>query len=140
MLDVSILHHLALHAHLSNSLLLCKRHHTIIVTAFEAEDLSNKMGENKNNETEEEMSQSRIAISSSIASTGAEEEADNESGGAETGKVRKVTKEALFSTREQKRAECVRKCRAVAEELTKDNVIKEMNYLLEDKVLKLLIV
>ena len=99
------------------------------------------MGENKNNETEEEMSQSRIAISSSIASTGAgEEEADNESGGAETGKVRKVTKEALFSTREQKRAECVRKCRAVAEELTKDNVIKEMNYLLEDKVLKLLIV
>ena len=92
------------------------------------------MGENKNNETEEEMSQSRIAISSSIASIGAEEEADNESGGAETGKVRKVTKEALFSTREQKRAECVRKCRAVAEELTKDNAIKEMNYLLEDKV------
>ena len=132
MLDVSILHHLALHAHLSNSLLLCKRHHTIIVTAFEAEDLSNKMGENKNNETEEEMSQSRI-FSSSIAIEAA---ADNESGeGAETGKVRKVTKEALFSTREQKRAECVRKCRAVAEELTKDNVIKEMNYLLEDKVL-----
>ena len=132
MLDVSILHHLALHAHLSNSLLLCKRHHTIIVTAFEAEDLSNKMGENKNNETEEEMSQSRI-FSSSIA---IEAENDNESGeGAETGKVRKVTKEALFSTREQKRAECVRKCRAVAEELTKDNVIKEMNYLLEDKVL-----
>ena len=139
MLDVSILHHLALHAHLSNSLLLCKRHHTIIVTAFEAEDLSNKMGENKNNETEEEMSQSRIAISSSIA-TGAEEEADNESGGAETGKVRKVTKEALFSTREQKRAECVRKCRVVAEELTKDNAIKEMNYLLEDKVKHFLIV
>ena len=133
MLDVSILHHLALHAHLSNSLLLCKRHHTIIVTAFEAEDLSNKMGENKNNETEEEMSQSRI-FSSSIAIEAAA--ADNESGeGAETGKVRKVTKEALFSTREQKRAECVRKCRAVAEELTKDNVIKEMNYLLEDKVL-----
>ena len=89
------------------------------------------MGENKNNETEEEMSQSRI-FSSSIA---IEAENDNESGeGAETGKVRKVTKEALFSTREQKRAECVRKCRAVAEELTKDNAIKEMNYLLEDKV------
>ena len=90
------------------------------------------MGENKNNETEEEMSQSRI-FSSSIAIEAAEN--DNESGeGAETGKVRKVTKEALFSTREQKRAECVRKCRAVAEELTKDNAIKEMNYLLEDKV------
>eukprot|EP00093_Oithona_nana_P012159 12159.XXX_516684_515223_1 [CDS] Oithona nana genome sequencing. len=59
---------------------------TRVNQAFEAEDLSNKMGENKNNETEEEMSQSRIAISSSIA-TGAEEEADNESGGAETGKV-----------------------------------------------------
>ena len=110
---------------------------TIIVTAFEAEDLSNKMGENKNNETEEEMSQSRI-FSSSIA---IEAENDNESGeGAETGKVRKVTKEALFSTREQKRAECVRKCRAVAEELTKDNAIKEMNYLLEDKVKHFLIV
>ena len=137
MQNVSILHHLALHAHLSNSLLLCKRHHTIIVTAFEAEDLSNKMGENKNNETEEEMSQSRI-FSSSIAIEAA---ADNESGeGAETGKVRKVTKEALFSTREQKRAECVRKCRAVAEELTKDNAIKEMNYLLEDKVKHFLIV
>ena len=81
------------------------------------------MGENKNNETEE---MSRIAsASSSIAMA-----ADNGDGG----KVRKVTKEALFSTREQKRAECVRKCRAVAEELTKDNVIKEMNYLLEDKV------
>ena len=95
------------------------------------------MGENKNNETEEEMSQSRI-FSSSIAIEAA---ADNESGGgAETGKVRKVTKEALFSTREQKRAECVRKCRAVAEELTKDNAIKEMNYLLEDKVKHFLIV
>ena len=83
------------------------------------------MGENKNNETEE---MSRIAsASSSIAMAAA---ADNGDGG----KVRKVTKEALFSTREQKRAECVRKCRAVAEELTKDNVIKEMNYLLEDKV------
>ena len=81
------------------------------------------MGENKNNETEE---MSRIAsASSSIAMA-----ADN----GDEGKVRKVTKEALFSTREQKRAECVRKCRAVAEELTKDNVIKEMNYLLEDKV------
>ena len=96
------------------------------------------MGENKNNETEEEMSQSRI-FSSSIAIEAAA--ADNESGeGAETGKVRKVTKEALFSTREQKRAECVRKCRAVAEELTKDNAIKEMNYLLEDKVKHFLIV
>ena len=48
--------------------------------------------------------------------------------------VRKITKEALFSSREQKRAECVKKCRAVAEELTKDSAIKEMNYLLEDKV------
>ena len=82
------------------------------------------MGENKNNETEE---MSRIASASSSIAMAA---ADNGDGG----KVRKVTKEALFSTREQKRAECVRKCRAVAEELTKDNVIKEMNYLLEDKV------
>ena len=72
------------------------------------------MGENKNNESEE---MSRISSTTSMDVN-----------------VRKVTKEALFSTREQKRAECVRKCRAVAEELTKNNAIKEMNYLLEDKV------
>lgn len=48
---------------------------------------------------------------------------------------RKITKEALFSSREQKRAECVKKCRAVAEELSsKNSAIKEMNYLLKDKV------
>lgn len=51
-----------------------------------------------------------------------------------TKKARKVTKEALFSSREQKRAECVRKCRAVAERLTKTSAITSMNNLLEDKV------
>jgi hypothetical protein len=47
---------------------------------------------------------------------------------------RKVTKEALFSNREQKRAKCVRKCRDVAESLTQDIVINHMDHLLKDKV------
>ena len=48
---------------------------------------------------------------------------------------RKITKEALFSSREQKRAECVKKCRGIAEELSKrQESISSMDYLLADKV------
>ena len=51
------------------------------------------------------------------------------------GATRKLTREAMISSREQKRTECVKKCRAVAEELsiTDNGTIYEMDKLLEDK-------
>ena len=51
---------------------------------------------------------------------------------------RKVTLEQQYMSREQKRAECVKKCRGVAEELLKTDTeaIHNMDTLLEDKVRK----
>ena len=49
---------------------------------------------------------------------------------------RKVTLEQQYMSREQKRSECVKKCRGVAEELLKTDTeaIRNMDTLLEDKV------
>ena len=51
---------------------------------------------------------------------------------------RKVTLEQQYMSREQKRTECVKKCRGVAEELLKTDTeaIHNMDTLLEDKVRK----
>ena len=51
---------------------------------------------------------------------------------------RKVTLEQQYMSREQKRTDCVKKCRAVAEELLKTDTeaIHNMDTLLEDKVRK----
>ena len=58
-----------------------------------------------------------------------------EGAGVPGGTTRKLTREAMISSREQKRTECVKKCRAVAEELsiTDNGTIYEMDKLLEDK-------